>query len=121
LLHREEKIRGTSLEEEEGRYYLEGIKDISKKNNLPIFAVIFPYLKPVSEYENYERQQYQTICKAVKDLKIPYLNLYEHLPEKNLYSLREEKEDEIHPSRKGHHLIAEVIYDYMLDNFFKVN
>ena len=113
------KIQGIDPDEENGRYYLQMIKEICENNKIPLFVVIFPYLKPLDEYKDYQIYQYKTICKVIKDLRIKHLNLYEHLPKESLYSLRVNKGDEIHPSREGHRLIAKIIYDYMLDNFFK--
>jgi len=107
--------------EEDGRYYLQMIKDICERNKIPLFIVIFPYLKPIDEYRDCQVSEYRTICKVTKDLKINYLNLYEHLPTKDLYALRENKEDEIHPSREGHRIIANIIYDYLSDKFFSIN
>lgn len=101
--------------EEKGYYYLQMVKDICTKNNIPLFLVIFPYLKPLSEYKKYQNEQYQNINKVIRDLGINHLNLYECLIGKDLYSLRERKEDEIHPSNEGHRLIAKIIYDYMIN------
>ncbi len=115
------KSEGINQMEEDGRYYLQMIKEICEDKKIPLFVVIFPYLKPLDEYSDYQINEYQAICKVTKELKMNYLNLYEHLPKRNLYSLRERKEDEMHPSREGHRLIAKIIYDYMLDNCFKLN
>jgi len=118
LLHREEKNHDISLKEKEGRYYLEKIKDICKKNSLPIFAVVFPYLKSFDKYDNYEQQQYQVLTQVLKDLSINYCDLHNSMLQKELYSIRDNKEDYIHPSREGHHFFAKIVYDYFLD-FFK--
>lgn len=105
--------------EEDGTYYLQMIKDICESNRIQLVIVIFPYLKPIDEYKDWQLSAYRTICKVTKDLEINYLNLYEHLPTKDLYALRENKEDEMHPSLEGHRLIAKIIYDYLLVNFFQ--
>ena len=86
-----------------------------------MYVVIFPYLKPLSEYSDGERYEYHIISKVTEELKVNYLNLNEHLPEKKLYDLRAIKEDFIHPSQEGHYLIAKLIYDYLFEEFFKVN
>ncbi len=122
LLKMEEKISDINLEEENGRYYLRSIKDICKKNDILISAVIFPYLKPLNEYEDHQMQQYQTILHTINDISINYLDLHECLPQKDLYNLRAVKEDKIHPTKdERSHLIVKIICDYLLDNFFKVD
>jgi lysophospholipase L1-like esterase len=119
LLGMEEKRRGVSLEEEEGRYYLGRIKDICHKKNLPLFAVLFPYLKPPAEYDSYQQKHYKVITRALKDFDIAYLDLHSYLPQKELISLRAKPEDEIHPSREGHRLIAKIIYGYFSDTLYR--
>jgi lysophospholipase L1-like esterase len=116
-LSSKEETRGESPQEENGRNYLGRIKEICQKNSIPLFVIVFPYLKPMDEYKNYQLQEYKNICKIIKELKIEYLNLYEYLPKDNLYNLRERKEDEIHPSREGYCLIAKIVYDYLLGSY----
>jgi len=70
-------------------------------------------------YEDCQIADYSAICKVVKDLKIPYYNLhnlYVQLFKEN-FPLREEDEDDIHPSKEAHRLIARKISNYILDNF----
>jgi lysophospholipase L1-like esterase len=113
------KRQDVDQEEEVGTYYLQMIKEISQNKNIPLFVIIFPYLKTLTEYEGWQYRQYKNICKVLNDLEINHLNLYEHLPPQDLYGLRENKKDEIHPGIEGDRLIAKIIYDYLLDDFFK--
>lgn len=106
------------IPEQDGEYYLNIINGICKDNNIPLFAVIFPYLKPLSEYSDGEKYEYDTIRKVIKEFKIPYLNLYDAIPEEKLYGLRAVKNDHIHPSRQGHLLIAGLIYDFLYKQIF---
>lgn len=113
------KTQGINPVEENGRYYLGIIKRICQRNSLPLFIVIFPYLKPLNEYKDWQMSQYLVICKVIKDLEIIHLNLYnlygqllkENLPLTNRY------EDDIHPSKEAHSIIAKKISNYILDNF----
>lgn len=107
------------LPERNGKYYLSFIKEICQKEKISLIAVIFPYLKPLSEYNEGERYEYQTICKVVKELGIDFLNLYEHLSEKGLLNLRLVREDSIHPSQEGQRIIAKLIYDYLVEKNLK--
>ncbi len=117
LLGMEEKRRGVSPEKEEGRYYLAGIKDICDKNHLSIFAVVFPYLKPLGEYDSRQQKQYEVITSALKYFDIAYLDVHNYLPQKELIGLRDKQEDEIHPSSEGYRLIAKIIYNYFFGHF----
>jgi lysophospholipase L1-like esterase len=113
------KISGDDSCRELGRYYLQMIKETCEKNKLSLFIAIFPYFKPLGEYKNYQLEEYRIINETIKDLKINHINLYDYLPIKDLKNLRDQKEDEIHPNREGHQIIADILYDYMINNFFK--
>lgn len=112
------KTQGIDIREEDGRYYLRRIERICQKKDIPLFVAIFPYLKPLNAYDDVQVSQYSTICKVVRDLGISHVNLcdlYKQLIEEN-FSLRESKEDDIHPSKETHRLIAQKIYNCILDN-----
>ncbi len=113
------KTQGSDPQEETGKYYLRLIKDMCESRKIPLFVIIFPYLKPLDKYQGYQIEEYQAICKVTKELKMNYLNLYESLPTSSLYSMKQTKEDEMHPNQEGHRIIARIIYNYLLDNFFK--
>ena len=112
------KLQKSDLLEEDVKYYMQMIQDICKKNNIRLFVVIFPYLKPLKEYQDYQINQYQAIYKVIKNLNVDYVNLYEYLPEKELYSLRNRKDDEMHPSKDGHILMEKIIYNHLLKKYF---
>lgn len=112
-----QKRKGIDLEEQNGVYYTEKIIEICKKNNLSLLVVIFPYLKPLNEYADYQKHEYKIINSVVKSLVSSYINLYDHIPESDLYNLRDLKQDEIHPSPEGHAVIGEIIYNYLIKNF----
>lgn len=120
FLSNERKVRGKDPNEENGRYYLGTIKEMCEKNDIPLFIVIFPYLKPLNLYDNAQSTEYAVICKVVEDLKIPYYNLhnlYEKLLKEN-FPLREAPNDEIHPSKETFKFIAEEISNYVIKNIF---
>ncbi len=109
--------QGIDLEEQNGIYYTEKIIEICKKNNLPLLVAIFPYLKSLSEYDDYQKHEYKVINSTVKSLVSNYINLYDYMPESDLYNLRQNKQDDVHPGQEGHALIGGIIYNYLLDNF----
>ena len=116
-LSAKQKKQGVDPKEQNGIYYTEKIIEICKKNNLPLLVAIFPYLKPLSEYDGYQKHEYKIINSVVKSPVSNYINLYDYIPEPDLYNLRQVKQDEIHPCPEGHALIGGIIYNYLLDNF----
>lgn len=102
----------------DGAYYLKSIKEICEKNKLPIFGVIFPYLKPLSEYYDYQRRQYRDIKQALIDNRLDYLDLHEYTSGIDLYSLRNEKNDEIHTKGKNTFIFGNAIFLHLLNNYF---
>lgn len=112
--------------EEEGVFYLSMIKDICQKNNIPLFCVIFCYLKPIKEYNSYERLQHELMLKVLKNLKVNYIDLEDYLVNKELISFRinsifKNKIDYIHPSENGHKIIADIIYNHLWKDFLDGN
>lgn len=120
FLASKKKNRDIDQKELNGRYYLKIINQICQEKNIPLFILIFPYLKPLTEYDDLQLSEYSIICKVVEELKIHHLNLYnlyEQLLKKN-YPMRYSEEDDIHPSKEVHRLIAKEVFNYLLDNFF---
>ncbi len=118
LLHKTGSIT-SSPEEENGRYYLQMIKEICESKRIPLLAVIFPYLMPLNEYELGQIGEYEIMSKVNKDLKINYLDLHECLPGAKLSKFRKYEEDHIHPGREGYRYMAKIIYEHLLATFFK--
>lgn len=117
----EKIIQDRDPREEDGRFYLGIIKDICNKNGLPLFGVIFC---PLKEYENYQRKQQILISKVLHDLDMAYIDLDDYLPNGTRDSLRNKydsknKVDYIHPSKEGHKIIADIIYEHVLKIFRK--
>jgi lysophospholipase L1-like esterase len=51
-------------------------------------------------------------------MKIKYVDLHKYFLEKDVFSLRENREDYYHPSKLGHEIAAKAIYEYLLENYF---
>ncbi|MDD5129951.1 MAG: hypothetical protein PHS66_02715 [Candidatus Omnitrophica bacterium] len=100
----------------EGADYLAGIKDICDARHLRLVAVIWPYLKPLNEYNDLEKQQYAEIMRAVKTVHIDYLDLHQHLLPQSMYDLRISKEDQIHSKGEKSHAAMKAVYDYVSNN-----
>lgn len=96
--------------------YLRMIKDICADKKIGLLVVVFPYLKPLDEYDNGQILEYRAISEALQELEIIHINLYDDLSVKNLHNLRNSGKDEIHPGPEGHAIISEVVYDFLLKN-----
>jgi hypothetical protein len=99
--------------EPEAVNYLRMIRDICAEKNIGLLVAIFPYLKPLDKYDEVQLLEYKVISKAVEDLGIAYINLYDHLPIKDFYALRNAGNDEIHPGSEGHAIISGIVYDFL--------
>ncbi|MFA6091734.1 MAG: SGNH/GDSL hydrolase family protein [Elusimicrobiota bacterium] len=108
LLRREE-FSGL-LEEDDGRVYLRRLRDLCRRKELPLMAVLFPYLKPLSEYDEHQRVQLESLRGALKDLGIRTLDLHDHLAEPARKAMRALAEDEIHPDQKTLREIGGIIF-----------
>ena len=123
LLLYKKNLRGKDVQEENGIFYLGKIKQICQSQGISLYVFIFPYLDSLEKYDNYERKQYFTILKVVKELKIPYIDFY------NLYEYRREHgmplkflpNDDMHPNEETHKIIASVIYEFLLKTELKPN
>lgn len=102
-----------------GSIYLGEIKKICKKKKIPLFTVIFPYLKPLKEYSRVEIEEYKSMLAVLKTLDIEYIDLHSYFSAEKIKSLRSYKEDYIHPSKEGHEIAAKVIYDYLVEKYFR--
>lgn len=114
-LLQKEKSNGVNKSENDGRYYLGEIKNICKKRKISLYVVVFPYLKNFDEYQPYQKEQYFSIMKVLKEINLDYIDLYsmyDKLIRQN-FNIREKEEDEIHPSKEAHRLIAVEIYQYL--------
>lgn len=100
--------------QEFGAHYLQKITEICSQNQIALLLVVFPYLKPLGEYDDYRLGNYKFINTAVSGLGVDYINLYDNLSAYDLYDLRDNRDDDVHPSREGHRIISGIIHDYIL-------
>lgn len=99
---------------EDGRYYLRMIKEICQKHRLPLYLIVFPYLKPLNKYDARQQNEYNKMISAIKESGLQYLNLNDYIAADDLLAWRLNKDDEVHPSLEGHRRIAGIIYDYLI-------
>ena len=101
-----------------GLYFLSKIKKLCDDKKIPLFCVIFPYLKPLSEYDRNQMDDYNSMLIVLEKLGIDYLDLHLYFPESKRYDLRNNKSDDMHPSREGHEIAASAIYSHLIKNYF---
>jgi lysophospholipase L1-like esterase len=100
-----------------GRTCLKEIKELCGSRNIGLTVVIFPYLKPVKEYNP---EEYKNIILVLEALKIDFIDLHDFFPRdrESLEKLRFFKDDFIHPSREGHEIAAKAIFDHLYEKNF---
>lgn len=104
--------------EKEGRYYVSMIKEICQKRDILLFAAIFPYLKPFSEYNRSEKNDYRQIIDSLEDLNIDYIDLHAYIAGEARPSLKNKKDDYVHPSPEGARIAAGEVFRYLMENYF---
>jgi len=84
------------------------------EKQIPLKAIIFPYLK--STYNNHEKQQYEHIKRVMAKYGIDHVDL--HNAYKNIDDIkwRNNTGDFIHPSKKGHLLAGQKLYEALIGN-----
>jgi len=97
-----------------GEHYLGMIKEACRDKNIPLYIVIFPYLKPFSEYDDNQIREYASINKVTEAMGIDRLNLFPLLSKYDLYRMRDSEEDEIHPNKESHQVIAGMIFQDLM-------
>ena len=101
---------------EKAKWALKGILKIVRRKNVNFFGVIIPYFEEESKYLDFEKRWYKQIKESLYYYKIPCLDLHGKFPDINDLNWRESSEDCVHPSKKGHKLMAESIYNYLMKN-----
>lgn len=105
-----------NAEAEEGKYYLEIIRDICQKNKAILLCTVFAYLKPLAEYKGFEKKSYKNIVDSLRDLDIEYIDLHKYFPEDDRQDLRFFKNDYVHLSPKGLEIAARAVFNYLVNN-----
>lgn len=97
------------------RFYdnLDEIKQICNDNNIKLTALIFPYLLPKEQYTKTMNDQYELILKSTEHLRLENIDFTDELRRINLKQLRKKDNDQTHFNRKGHKIIAEILFNYL--------
>lgn len=90
------------------------IKESARKNKSPLLAVLIPFFK--SNYERAEVESYQILKGGLSRGDIRCLDLHGEFKDPGDVSWRAKADDYVHPSEKGHEVIADGIYRYLVNN-----
>ena len=89
--------------------------------NINFFVVVFPYFKNYESYSPWEKWQYASIMKILKELNIGFLDLTVTFHKAGMNMEKVSIEDGIHMNSEGHKLAAEVILKNLFDKKFLPN
>jgi lysophospholipase L1-like esterase len=98
---------------EEGEKALTVIERETARMGVPFRAVVFPWLKPESEWTKQEMAGYVGITGLLKKHHIPYLDLSEAFPSGRRSTLRRTPEDPIHVNAAGDRLASQAILRFL--------
>lgn len=90
---------------------LKNIIDEADRRNIPLLAVIIPYLK--STYTPSQAAEYAMLKTSLAGTKICFIDLHGAFTDIDNPGWRDKPDDFIHPSMNGHQLIANRIFDYL--------
>lgn len=76
-----------------------------------VLVVVFPYLKPLNEYDLGEIQEYNQTTAALKEAHIDYIDLTAQFNKygKGITKYRRSKDDKVHYNEEGNRLIADIV------------
>jgi lysophospholipase L1-like esterase len=102
----------------EGEKALLIIETEAARMGAPFRAVVFPALKPESEWTKREMDGYVNITGLLKKHRIPYLDLSEAFPPDHRSALRRRPDDVIHTNDAGDRLAADAILKFLREQGF---
>ncbi len=92
--------------------------EIKQIANNKILAIIFPYLKPLEQYNETQNRQYVFTKEMLNLTSIKFLDLTEYFNSfgKDIIKFRDKPTDEIHFNEKANNLKSEIIYKWLKEN-----
>lgn len=98
------------------KWALGNIVHIAENKKIKLLGVIIPYFK--SRYNDQEMQDYLHLKSMLDEYEVRYIDLKDKFPDLDDLSwrLNAREDDFTHPSEKGHMVIANQIYNCLLNN-----
>jgi hypothetical protein len=98
-----------------GEGSVEALKEMKTLAGGKMLAVVFPFLKPLNDYDKDERAQYESTLSCLNKAGIEYLDLTPQMNAfgKGIVNLREKPDDKLHYNAEGNRLQAEYTYRWL--------
>jgi len=101
---------------------LNEIRDLSGRYDADLLVLIFPYLKPLTEYSQREMDNYSGLLEYLRKKGVDFIDFspalaqagWENIRGKAGDGLTDGPQDPWHPNRYGHKIIGETIYKYLI-------
>lgn len=105
---------------EEPLRMLQQMKQLSGNN---IIGIVFPYFKPLEQYNSFELNEYETTLDVLKKTGITYLDLHPYFSKfgENITKFRLNPEDKIHFTDECSIILSEIIYPWLKEKIDEYN
>jgi len=105
--------RNQTTMESTGRLYMSKIKEIARRQKIPVLAVIFPYFKFDSEFN----EDYKVMRKVVAELNVECIDLHTVFNKDERGRFLDNPDDYIHPNSKAHRIVADLVREYVIGRY----
>lgn len=94
---------------------IQAVQEMKHIANNKIYAIVFPYLKPLKEYSEEENMQYKNTISLLDNAGIEYLDLtgYFNTYGSSITAFRADPKDKIHYNDEANKLKSEIIYSWL--------
>ena len=94
---------------------LAALKEMKTETGGRFLGIIYPYLKPLGEYDEGERKEYSDMKTFLDAAGIEYLDLTPYFNKfgRGIVKLRRDPEDKVHYNFEGNKIKAGIIYDWL--------
>lgn len=96
--------------------YFKMISDICKKKDIALVGVIYPLVIRNNQYSRADLRSHGLLLDFTKDSNWKIIDLHDYLSESERVSYQGEPGDEIHFNPQGKRRIAEIVFNYLLEN-----
>lgn len=94
---------------------IEQFANISKEENIPILFIILPVWEDLNENYKFKKEHY-LLNKTIIEAGLYSLDLFPVVEYLDAEGYKVVKKDNTHPNAEGHKLIADAIYEYLINN-----
>lgn len=99
--------------------YLRGLKNLLLQKDIDFLIVILSVVEGFEKYAGNKRSSYEEIKRISREQGIPMVDTIPLFKREKRGSLRVSLKDELHFNKKGSRIVADVIYDYILNHSLK--